>query len=514
MSATLLHHKRYPKFVADYAHDCGKFAVEVCGEEPTWQQFDLYDAVSEAGCRVSVSSGRGVGKTRAMAVIAVWHMLCYYHDKNRGSETVLTAPKADQVWKGVGREIAVVLSQIERNCCSWIRKFVRKDAEKVFIIGFKETWFIHAKTAPKGQSENVSGSHAKWLLILADEASGVQDGVLEAFENTCTEDTNRMCIVSQGSRNSGFFWDTHHRTDIAHGGGWSTLRFDSSQSPLVSPLVIAELEQKYGGTHTDEFRINVRGLFPQESEKYLLGMSALQACWAKSRIIDPAKYSGWVIAFDVGGGGWRDKSAIIIARVCGNAEYGDEARKVEIVRIIANNTIDPVQMTRQVMALSLEYHNATILVDAVGMGLPCAIELAEKLPYVIKVQWGLPCFKRDYRGRFSNQRAQANVFAARAAQEGRLRFLTNEHRDAVQTEGSRIPAYWDEKGRRHIRTKEWMAEEGIKSPDIWDAVCFLFLEGAHYIPSGSTMSAIDEMVQGVADVQRRAKSFFEDIIAA
>lgn len=56
---SLLTDTRYPAFVERYAFDALRFAVEVIGLEPTWQQVELFNGVSVPGARVSVSSGHG-----------------------------------------------------------------------------------------------------------------------------------------------------------------------------------------------------------------------------------------------------------------------------------------------------------------------------------------------------------------------------------------------------------------------------------------------------------------------
>ena len=97
-SSELLTNKNYIDFVERYAFDLVKFAVEVCGMTPTWQQIELLQSVQPSGSRTTVRSGHGTGKSRSIAVIGLWHLLCY-----PDSNTLITAPKIEQVrnvaWK-------------------------------------------------------------------------------------------------------------------------------------------------------------------------------------------------------------------------------------------------------------------------------------------------------------------------------------------------------------------------------------------------------------------------------
>lgn len=488
MAAQALLHEdpRYPAFRERFYPDCARFAVEALGEDPTWQQFMLYDAISEQGARVSVSSGRGTGKTRGIGVIVVWCLLCYFDEEDNGNEIVLTAPKADHVRKQIWKEIAIVLGKLKKGPYAWIRDFIELKARLLFIKGYKESWFVHAKTAPRGHAEGVSGSHSSWMLIIADEASGIEDGVLTAFINSCTDrhNRNRMLMTSQGSRLSGVFYDACHRNSTLNGGTWEYMRFDSSKSDIVSPEKVREWEVEYGGVDTDLYRVNVGGYFPLESDKYLIGRQQLERCYLGGKIIAASQGPGWIIAFDVGGGGYRDKSAIVIARVVGYGDFGPDARRVEIVRIIADNSTDPVAMGRKVMSLAQEYNNATVIVDGMGIGAQSVILIREVIANVIDLKWGKPCWVQKNKDLFANQRAQANESAARAAKQGRLKILTPAHREDLLGEGSRVPVTIDHRGRRLMMSKERMLKEGIHSPDVWDAVAFLFVERSYFMPSG------------------------------
>jgi len=504
----LIEHPNYRKFIERYAHDAALFAVEVCNQEPTWQQLELYDAVSPAGCRVSAVSGHGTGKTRSFGVIALWHLLCYFSNRNRGSETVITAPKVDQVRKGVWREAAVAMNEIARGPHRWIRPYIIMNTQRIYVRDFKDTWFIHAKTAPKGSPDNVSGSHADWLLILADETAGIPDAVMSRFTGALTDSRNRIAIASQGSRNSGFFWDTHHKISTAQGGAWTALHFDGEQSPLVSRDNLREKEDEYGGRDSVEYKVRVRGLFPVDSENYLLGRTDVEKAYTRGHIITGANNPGWLVSLDVAGGGWRDKSVIVIARVTGNELYGPDARRVEIISIIRRGGTDPIEMGGMALREARELNNASLLIDGIGQGWPVYKNIDDQGVPVTAVMWGKPCWRKRYRDLYLNQRAQSNSFAARAIREGRLSSLTEECRPEMSLAASRHPRKFDGRGKEYIMSKDDMKKEGIPSPDIWDAISQLFLENAHYTPSGEEISGTSGTMHTRA--AQTAESVFAD----
>lgn len=123
----------------------------------------------------------------------------------------------------------------------------------------------------------------------------------------------------------------------------------------------------------------------------------------------------------------------------------------------------------------------TYIIDAGGLGINVCQDLEDLGCVVNRVNWGNPCFRNINKVRYLNLRAQAMHHAARAAKEGRLSIRTLEHQRAMIDQSSRIPKTFNEKARIRVPPKHSAEWEGLKSPDLWDTVCFLFLETAEYI---------------------------------
>jgi hypothetical protein len=476
---TLLDDPRFLPFVERYAFDLCRFAIEVCGIIPTHQQWQMFESVQNPGSRTSVSSGHGTGKTAGFAIIALWHLLCYH-----GSNTIISAPKIKTVQDGVWKEFADLKGKILNGPHAWVDEYYEVKSERVYVKGFKLNWWIVAKTAPRGSPENLAGAHRDWLLFLSDEASGVPDANFGVITGALTDARNRMCMASQPTRSSGFFYDTHHALSKDEGGVWNNMIFSSVLSPIVSAQFIAEKKAQYT---PEEFDIKVLGIFSEQSSKYLLGPKVIQACVGQ-QVLRPGDF-GWLVPVDVGGGGYRDKSVVLALKVQGYGEYGDDARRVQLVKVpVCANDLDVTDLPGRVITEASQLNNSMALVDAGGMGLGVCKSL-EKADFhnFKKVLWGSPNFKKEYKDRYVNQRAQAVCGLARAIQEGR--FGIDEGIDPaiikqIVREGSRIPYHYDEKARRYIAKKEDMKKEGIPSPDIFDSLSFGYLEDAYYNLSG------------------------------
>lgn len=470
----LLNDPRYLPFGKRYAFDVVRFAVEVCGMVVTHQQVELMQAVVAPGCRVSVRSGHGTGKTRSAAVITLWHLLCYPK-----SNTLITAPKVEQVRSGLWKEVADVLDDMRtKGKQPWVAAYVALEAERIYVKGFKLQWNVTAKTAPRGSPENLAGMHRLWYLVIADEASGIPDPNFTVLTGALTDARNRMLLLSQPTRASGFFYNTHHALSVRQGGVWEAIRMDSSNSPLVSQRFLAEKRDEYT---KEEYTIKVLGEFPEQRDGYLLGRAQAEACFGRS-VIQPGDAYGILLAVDVGAGEYRDKSVALVAHVSGTGDFGDNARRVQVMSVpVYSNTRHLQNFTGDVFGIAVGLEGCTVLVDAGGMGVAVVQALESRGVHDLKrVKWGEPCHQNRNRERFANLRAQAMVSASRAAKEGRLGIADGHWRRDLLDQMARIPYHYDEKARYVIEKKDEMRKQGIPSPDLWDAVCFCFLEGVHY----------------------------------
>jgi len=488
-------------FCKRYAGDCARFAIEVQQLKPSMQQLQLFDAVSKSAARVSVTSGHGTGKTTSIANIVLWHLLCYPQ-----SITLLTANDMDQVKATLFKEISLALERIRRGYHGWIAEYVEILANaSARIVDFEQTWRIESKTANDKTANKMAGRHGKWLLIIADEASSLSDNVLTTLNGALTEEHNRMLLTSQPTRTSGFFYRTHHELSKNNGGNWQAMRFSSIDSPFVSTEALKDLWQSYDD---EERSIRILGQFVHNSSKHLMGRKISEKLYTRGRILGDE--FGYLILADIASGeGLRDKSACVIAKVWGTGDLGEFARKVEVIDIpILTNKIRANQLANFLIEAGENYPNATYVIDSGGLGVSVAQDLEDKGANVHRVNWGSPCFRKNNNARYNNLRAQAMHQAARAAKEGRLSVLTSKFKNVLIAQSSRIPKAFTEKGRLKIPQKGAKEWEGLASPDLWDAICFAFLENVNYAPSGENSTLASEQT---AKITAQVASMFDNL---
>jgi len=495
---------RWIPFCERYAGNLERFAVEVQGVIPSAQQCELFASVSPSRSRTSVASGHGTGKTFSLSNIVLWHLLCYPM-----SVTLLTANDMDQLKVTLWKEIGVALERIRRGRHGWIAEHVEILADATCrIIGFEGVWFVESKTANEKTANKMAGRHGEWLLIIGDEASTLPDTVLTTLTGALTEQHNRMLLTSQPTRNAGFFYRTHNELSMQNGGEWKSLVFDSFDSPFVSDASLMELYNQYDD---DERNVRIHGIFPQDSSKHMMNLKTAELMYKRGRIIKDTENYGWFVLGDIASGeGLRDKSAGVIARVTGFGDSGEDARRVEIVKIpLLTNKIRSNQFAWSLVEYGTDLDNNTYLVDAGGLGINVCQDLEDSNKVVIRVLWGNPCFKKSNQDRYLNLRAQCMHQAARAAKEGRLSILDDSYKNVMLAQSSRIPKAFTDKGRIKVPpkgSKEW---EGLGSPDLWDAVCFAFLENANYMVS--ELSRWGDGIDDAENTKAKAEELFGDL---
>jgi hypothetical protein len=108
------------------------------------------------------------------------------------------------------------------------------------------------------------------------------------------------------------------------------------------------------------------------------------------------------------------------------------------------------------------------------------------------VIWGKPCWEKNNQERYLNLRAQASHQAALAAKQGRLSVLTGDHKRAMIAQASGIPKAHTGNYRIKVPEKGAPEWEGRGSPDLWDPICFAFMEGVQYVPVGGGALSVSE----------------------
>jgi len=419
------------------------------------------------------------GKSFLMGWYALWHLsvvdpyLAFQAlhgtiNPDIYSQMLLTANNVDQCRVGVWKYIDSALAQVEAKHPVIAGHFI-KDTKRFYNKNYKDSWFVMAKTASKHKPEGVAGQHAAQYTVLIDEASGVEDVIHDILEGALTQAGNRHIMISQPTRNVGRFAEAFGTLKSIY----QTFNLNAEESPLVTKEWITAHLVKYGGHHSPEYQIKVLGRLPDNLSGYLIPKSWLEQ--AQSVVIEHKESWGWVATVDVAEGVHRDSSVYTLWKVSG---YGPE-RVAEVVKQVEYLELDELKFTREMWADIGGLPNITFGVDGDGPGRTVILTLEEFGANVEHIHWGRPPHTDADKKRYRNQRAYASVKTREAIFTNRRRLPPGKK---VVEQGCKIPYKIDEAGRYVIMGKDQMKNEGIKSPDLFDTICFIEL--VDYVPVG------------------------------
>ena len=163
-----------------------RFATDVLGVDPWEKQREVLDAVMRER-RVAVKSGNGLGKDFIAAVAVLWYLHC--HDP---AIVLSTAPTFRQVRHVLWRQI----HRLHRGAAGILGGTMldtRWDlAEDRYALG------LSADGADQFQ-----GFHCPNVLVIVDEAEGVDEEIYEAIDSVMTSQNPTLLLIGNPTSTSG-----------------------------------------------------------------------------------------------------------------------------------------------------------------------------------------------------------------------------------------------------------------------------------------------------------------------
>jgi hypothetical protein len=263
----------FAAFVARYGPAAGELgpvlmAREVFGVETldAWQEVALR-AYGRGVRRISISSCHGPGKT-FVAAMCIWHMLLTKFPQ----KTVATAPTRAQIFDALFAEVMSWSHRLKPA----VRDLFEFKSDRIEHRGGKDDSFFSARTARAEKPEALQGVHSAHVLLIADEASGVPEAIYEAAVGSMSGANATTLLLSNPTRSSGFFYDTHHKlADMwfrINVGYWPDA--DDERKPArayhtkrVVQDFADDVAARYG-EDSNAYRVRVLGLFPLADDEF------------------------------------------------------------------------------------------------------------------------------------------------------------------------------------------------------------------------------------------------------
>lgn len=277
--AWLSSHKNVYRFVTDVLDILPYGATNPYGvpQLEKWQTEFLQEFHTSP--RHSIRSGHGCGKTMMIASLAIWFALCHYDAK-----CVITGASQDQLRDNVWPELRKWAQRLPEP----LRQQVQIDEERLYVKAQPEMSFVVRRTASKSNPEAMQGIHAKHVLYLVDEASGIPDIVFEVAQGSLSTEGAMAVLFSNPTRTSGFFADTHKKLRDT----WKCRRVSSEDVPRARGH-IEDIISAYG-KDSNRYRVRVEGNFPTKDDDTVIPLEIIEP--ARGRKVTPhAVWPVWAL---------------------------------------------------------------------------------------------------------------------------------------------------------------------------------------------------------------------------
>lgn len=322
--------------------------------------------------RTAWRSCHGIGKSFVCARLVLWWLFSFPY-----SIVLTTAPTARQVEDILWKEIRSCYN----NSLFPLGGHLPPSATQLTLEG-KEWVAIGLST---NDSNRFQGYHAKHLLVIVDEASGVNDDIHEAIDGVLTSEHCRLIHIGNPTDIGGQFyrdfreggWNLGHtsafetpnftkygitREDIAK-DTWQEKITGPLPAPwLITPAWVADKYKRWGPNHPAWFA-RVEGDFPEQGEYNVIPLGWIEQ--AQERWHDATPEGKIILGVDVARGG-MDLSSIAIR----------QGAKILSVETFSN--LDGPMLAGEVAIRYRKYGASKVNIDVIGLG--AALEDALKDP--------------------------------------------------------------------------------------------------------------------------------------
>lgn len=392
--------------------------------------------------RMAVASGHGIGKTCVTAWIILW-----FQSTRRNAFARITANTEKQLLTVDWRELAKWHKlSIVRHMFTWEKMSFRAKSSP-------ETWVAHATPWSATNPEAFSGMHESNVLLLMDEAAGIDRAIYERAWGVLTTKGALWIVMGNPSRPEGGFYDIFHGKDAKY---WNTRHIDARTTIRNETGALDQLVDIHG-LDNDITRVRVLGQFPRSGTYQAIPRDVVEEAQARRLTHEQAEEFPLVMGVDVARFG-DDETAIIWRR--GH----------KIVDIKTHAKLDTFQ-TARLVSNYLKQRPALCFVDEIGVGAGVVDTLRNSGHDIIGVQVSR---------KPSNPKAYLNL-RAELWMGDMLEWLRKA--DIPETQyGQQLadelcsPEYAVQKTTMQIvlENKDMMKKRGATSPNIADALAITF----------------------------------------
>ena len=420
------------------------FAREALGVDLWPKQEEVLEAIKDHH-RVAVKSGNGLGKGFSAAAAILWFLCC--HDP---AVVLSTAPTFRQVRHVLWREVHKQYRRARVSLGGKLLETRLEMSEGRFALGLSAD-----------SDDEFQGFHSPNMLIVVDEAEGVDEPIYEAIEAIMTSENCRLLLIGNPTTMSGTFRRAfHEESHLYH-----PITISALESPNVREerIVIrglttrrwVEERKRVWGEENPIYQARVMGEFPDQGEDTLIALSWVEGAVAHEHQ-DESCQEPAVIAVDVARFG-SDKSVIL------------RRRGMVVEDIQAYHGLDTMKLVARVIDAIQAWQPQEVVVDEVGIGAGVVDRLRELGYRVQGINVGRPAQEREH---YANLRAEGFWGLRQLFTEGSVAIPSDSD---LMGQLAALRYTFDSVGRVVMESKEEMRHRGLPSPDKADALMLAFL---------------------------------------
>lgn len=456
-------------------HDNAALFAERLGGRHLWsKQREVLETVSRHQ-RVAVASCHSIGKS----FLACWALLWFLYTRNP-SRIVTTAPTWNQVEKVIWAYVAREYGRLPK---------ALRDAARLLKTQLVVSETHEAFGRSTDQPDAFQGIHSPHIMLIVDEAAGVDDAIFEAAATLGAGGEYRELLIGNPTNPSGKFYRAFNNPEL----GYECLRIDALDTPnftgeacppellreLIQPAQVRQWAADWG-EDSPAYRSRVHALFPDAGEETVICPLA----WfdaARNRAVEKTSEPLVQLGVDVARFG-ADRSVIAV-------RVGYELAALEPYQ-----GLDTRELSIKVREQAELWHRKTsrpvhVAIDETGVGSGvvdnCKPHSDSRIEYR-GVNFGAAA--RDA-GKFQNLRAEMYWNMRELIRTGNTEpdiavTATGPQVDRLGSQLAAIRYKYTGTEKVAVERKEEMRERGLPSPDEADAVALAFLppQGNHGAP--------------------------------
>ena len=413
-------------------------------------------------------SCHGIGKTFTAAICILWFL--YSHKK---AIVLSTAPTWRQVEKLIWKEIRSAY----REALIPLGGNLLPKAPELHLI-YNE-WY--AAGLSTDDPSRFQGFHEEHILVVVDEAAGVNINIFEGIEGILTSTGARLLLIGNPTSIGTPFYDaftkpgfkTFHVSafdtpnfteagitqDDIRNDTWKEKSNEILYPKLITPHWVAD-RYKVWGENSAPYQVRVMGNFPQQGEDTLIPLAWIEL--AMQRWEDTVEGKPIQLGVDVAAYG-SDKTVIA------------ERRGLKVMSLNVYAQKNTRETTGLVLNKAKEVNTRKISVDEIGIGRGVVDSLAEE---------GYRDVGVNVAGRSSDPERYHNLRAElwwefREKLDPEKTPIALPEDDELLAELSSVKYKIDGRGAIQIESKEEMKKRLGRSPDKADAVVLAFAQNFH-----------------------------------